>query len=170
MRTGSVRGVLFLLLSLLCTTAAAHNYYVTVCQIDHNVENKALEITFKFFTDDLELALRKDGDDDIRLLRGTSADETDTAVLTYLQKKFKLSVNEQPAELLYVGMEVGLDTTYVYVEAVNMPSLSRIGLRSSILVDLFENHSIIVHARTIGMEKSLLLNKDIESGSIEFHR
>lgn len=170
MRTGSVSGFSLLLLSLLCTTVSSHPYYVTVCQIDHNVETRALEITFKFFTDDLELALREEGDDEVRLLRGSSADDADAHVLAYLQKKFGLSVNEQPAELLYVGKEVGLDTTYVYVEALNTPSLSQVALRSSILIDLFEDHSTIVHVRTVGLEKSLILNKDMESGSIEIRR
>ena len=151
-------------LSLLLST---HAYYVTICQIDHNVEAQTLEITFKFFTDDLERALRDAGDDDLRLTVGVNQDAADPRVLDYLKNKFRLTANEQPAELDYIGKEVGLDTTYVYVEVADTPTLSSVDVRSRIFLELFEEHATIVHVRTIGMEKSVTLKKDTESGTLE---
>ena len=72
----------------------AHAYYVTICQIDHNVETASLEITFKFFTDDLENALREAGDSEARLTVGSDRDEADVLVRDYLNKKFILAVND----------------------------------------------------------------------------
>ena len=146
---------------------SAHAYYVTICQIDHNVETASLEITFKFFTDDLERALREAGDDDIRLTIGAGKNDADAAVSDYVGKKFRLTVNGTPAELDYVGKEVGLDTTYVYVEVLDTPYLSTVDVRSRIFLELFEEHTTMVHVRTVGMEKSLVLKKDTESGTIE---
>lgn len=167
MLRGSASALSLALISLLSTIAASHAFYVTVCQIDHNVATESLEITFKFFTDDLERALRQADDDDIRLVRGSTDDDADSHVLAYLQKKFELTVNDRPVELRYVGKEVEIDSTYVYLEVLNTPRLSKIAVRSSILLELFEDHTTILHVRTVGRNKSLVLQKDSESGVIE---
>lgn len=151
---------------VLSLLVGAHAYYVTICQIDHNVETQSLEITFKFFTDDLERALRE-ADDDIRLTIGGTHDDVDDAVFDYVRRKFHLATNDNPVELTYVGKEVGIDTTFVYVEGASTPTLSRVDVRSRLLLELFDEHTTIVHVRTVGAEKSLTLKKDTDSGELE---
>ena len=148
----------------------AHPFYVTVCQIDHNAETSALEITLKFFTDDLEEELRDVTGSDVRLRRGSERDAADDVIFAYLRRKLGLSTNGQPLELRYVGKEVELDETYVYVEVPDVPELTSLVVRSTILIGLYEDHDTIVHVRAGGEEKSLVLRKDQEVGSVEFAR
>lgn len=156
---------------VLATAATgAHPFYVTVCQIDHNAETDSLEITLKFFTDDLEEELRGVTGERIRLARGRAPDDTDDLIHAYVRRKLALSADGTPLELRYVGKEVEIDETFVYVEVIDVPELTSLVVRSTILIGLYEDHDTIVHVRAGGEEKSLVLRKDQEVGSVEFGR
>ena len=44
-----------------------HPFYISVCSINHNIDTNTLEISFQFFTDDLEQALEINGTGQIYL-------------------------------------------------------------------------------------------------------
>ena len=61
----------------------------------------------------------------MRLVRGSTPDDVDDVLFAYLQRKLALSAGGEALELRYVGKEVELDETYVYVEVTGVPSLRR---------------------------------------------
>ena len=107
---------------------------------------------------------------DIRLVRGSEPDEADAAIFAYLRRKFALAADGNALEPHYVGKEVDIDETFVYLEVPDIPELSSLVIRSTILTGLHEDHDTIVNVRVGGEEKSLVLRKDNEIGSVEFGR
>jgi len=151
---------------LLAATAAAHAFYVTVCRIDHNAETKSLEMTFQFFTDDLELVLRESGHEDLRLVDGARKDSADEAILSYVRRKFALSVNGERAVLNYVGKEVEINNTYVFIEVPGVTRVSDLRIRSTLLIEQFDSHATLVNIKMAGVQKSVSLTKDKEDALV----
>ena len=148
--------------------AAAHPFYVTLCQIDHNPETRGLEITFRFFTDDLEQAL--DADAGTRLFLGTprELDRTDTALFDYLNARVQVDLDGTRATLRFVGKEVEPDLTWCYVDVVDVDAPSHVEVTNRILLERFEAQTNIVHVTVGGTQKSLLLREGAVSGSLTF--
>ncbi len=149
-------------------TATAHPFFVTICQIDHNPETLALEITFRFFTDDLERGLEDHAG--TRLFLGTDreSEATDRHLIDYLTSQVDIATDAGPARLRYVGKEVELDLTYCYVEVPDVPVPSRVSITNRILLEQFESQTNIVHVTVGGTQKSLLLRSGHVSDAVEF--
>ena len=65
-----MKKISFLLASLFVLTAfktGAHEFYLSVTEIEYKEEKQSLQIITRIFTDDFEEVLRKRFDDDIRL-------------------------------------------------------------------------------------------------------
>ncbi len=160
-----------------CLTAAyvslaaivlAHPFYVTICQIDHNPDTRSLEVTFRFFTDDLERAL--DSHAETHLYLGTDRElaETDRHLLDYLASRVRLEVDGEPVELRFVGKEVEPDVSWCYVEVLDVVAPSRLTMTNRILLEHFETQTNIVHATVDGEQRSLLLRAGAAVGTLEF--
>lgn len=139
----------------------AHEFYVSICQIDHNPKTQALEITLKIFTDDLERALQTQQDTD-KVYLGTPKEspQADQYIQHYLQKKLTFVVNNDTLDWSYVGKEVEFDASWCYIEIENVSSLHELRITNKILVELFDRQTNIVHLQAHGQKKSLLLHSD----------
>lgn len=145
-----------------------HQFYVSVTQIDHNAENKSLQITVKMFTDDLEKVLELESGE--RLFMGSEKEYTGTDSLLngYIGKHLFINVNGKEQEVNWVGKEVELDATWCYLEIENVKKLKNIGVKSDLLIEEFEEQTNIVHVKSADESKSLMLSKKETNGTLEF--
>jgi hypothetical protein len=147
-----------------------HPFYVSVCQIDFNSENRTLEIAVKIFTDDFELALEETTDRKFFLGTPRELKEADELIKAYFEDHLKISLNKSEVELNYLGKEVEIDATWCYIESQTMPSSTLQGtitVTNRILLESFEDQSNIVHINAGGKSKSLLLNRIQVTDSVE---
>ena len=147
--------------------AAAHPFYVTVCRIDHNPDTDALEITFTFFSDDLERALTEAAGTPVRVGQRETPD-ADARLFDYLQRRFSLRLGDEPATLRFVGKEVEIDPTWCYVEVLGVADLDTLHVDMRVFYELFDTQTNIVHVRARGQEKSLLLRAGDPPGVLTF--
>lgn len=148
--------------------AAAHPFYVTVCTIDHDAKTQALEITFKIFTEDLESALEEQTQERLRLGSAHESANAGRYIQSYLKRNVMLQADGDTLAFSYVGKEIDVDETWCYVEVTNVPSVSKLTIRNSLLMEKFEAQQNIVHVKVGGKQKSLVLWKDKREGSVEF--
>ena len=160
----------FLLLTLfvIASPLLAHQFYVTITQIDANAEAKSLEITVKIFTDDIEKTLEKETHEKLRLGSKRQNPRAGDLIFNYLRKNLKLQIDGKPAELDFVGFEVELDVTWCYLEVPKVPDPKKITIRNTILLDAFDAQTNIVHFKIGKEQKSLLLHKDKIKDLVEF--
>ncbi len=145
-----------------------HPFYVSICQIDHNTKTKTLEITFKIFAEDLESALEAQGAARLHLGSERESNQADRYIHNYLKSHVTLQVDGDTVAFTYVGKEIEMDEAWCYVEVANVPSVNKLTIRNSILMEQFEAQQNIVHVRVGGKQKSLVLWKDKREGSVEF--
>ncbi len=143
----------------LCSAAApAHEYYVSVTQIQYNPAEKTLEISIRLFTDDLEKALAAENND--RPVRITNNDQNNAVVEKYMRKHFVLTDSRrQPKPWKYIGKENEADATWIYLEIPQEGSLSGFSLRNDLLMDTFRDQVNIVNIRINSDKKTLLYKK-----------
>ncbi len=162
---------LFLLFILLVSSSFAdyrHEYYVSICQIDHNEKTKSLEITFRIFIDDLEKALKEETSHSVYLNTNKEQKNADTVIATYLQSKVQVVVNEKARSFRYVGKEYENDVMWCYVEIPKVKSLKKIGLTNKLLIQQFDSQINIVNVHANGNTKGLYLDSEHIKGQLSW--
>ncbi len=145
-----------------------HAYYLSICEIDHNLHTKALEIAVKIFTDDLEEALEAQGVEKLHLGTPQESKQAGRYIFEYLKNKLTFVVDGDTAAFDYVGKEVEMEVTWCYVEARNVAAVKKIAVSNRLLLERHDEQANIVHVKTGGMRKSLLLHKNKTAATLEF--
>lgn len=160
----------FLLIFFLATAATvfAHAFYVSICSIEENPETMTFEMTYRVFTDDLELAL--DQSNGLKTRLGTSKEyaSADSLMFAYLKDVFRISVNGKPVELKWIGREVELDVTWNYVEAPAPEKIERIEVENRLLFEQHKEQKNIVNITSTKGKKSMILQMGKGKDEVRF--
>jgi len=143
-----------------------HPFHVSVCEIVFNPKNQSLEITHKFFVDDLEEALNAHFNRELDLLQ--NPEDIDAYLQPYLEAKFQLKCDNKPMELIFLGSEFEDDALRCYMEINNISNLSQAEVTNKVLLDTFEDQQNLVHVRVSGKVKSILISNSETSGRVSF--
>ncbi len=145
-----------------------HEFHVAITEIVYNPATKALEITTKIFSDDIERSIKALGGGELRLGDGAEAGNADRLLQDYLQNRLSIEVDGRPARFTWVGKEVELDAVWCYVEITGVERFSTLVVTNRILTELFEDQANVVHVQAYGENKSLFLSKESLSGTVGF--
>ncbi len=151
--------LLHLLTSLLLSF---HPFHVSVMSIHHAPDEKALQITLKIFADDLEEALNDEGFKAsghafVDVLNPKDQQKLDAMVERYLQERFSLKVNGKDVQAFYLGKEMEDLAMWCYFEIKDVEEVKNIEVKSSILTEIFDDQTNIVHVDYGGVVKSMKL-------------
>ena len=149
------------LLALLAA-APAHDFHFSRTDVHWNPETSTCQATARVFTDDLELAIRHDVG-----LRETHAiwlgddqewQGADSAIAGWLGQHFNLRVDGTPVALAWVGKEVELDVSYLYLESqpLNLTGVEPWHAKNTMLFAEFDDQVNEVHLHafdSLGMGK-----------------
>ena len=159
------------LLALLAATPA-HDFHFSRTDVHWNPETSTFQATVRVFTDDLELAIRRHAD-----LRDTHAiwlgddqewQGADSAIAGWLRQHFNLRVDGTPVALTWVGKEVELDVSYLYLESqpLNLTGVEPWHAKNTMLFGEFDDQVNEVHLHAfdslgMGQEKREMLSRDM---------
>jgi hypothetical protein len=151
---------LFLLWSL---PAFKHPIHLCKSDLEYHAPSQTLRLTIAIFIDDLELALRKQGQD--KLFIGTEREKlgTDELILKYVQERFVIKLNHQPIVYQWVGKETERDLTTlrIYLEVPKLVSFKNVSFENKILIEAFDDQKNIVELKLTGKPSGYwLLDKD----------
>lgn len=155
-------------LSLPVVADGLHPLHVSVTEINYDQKDKALEIMIRIFADDLETTMRKRHDMpelDILNPKGKTLDEL---MKDYLNESFSVSLDGKKQSLNYLGNERDGDAFIFYVEVSKVRKWNRISVANSVLTEIFDDQSNLVHVTSAGNVLSLRLNKSNPSGILTF--
>ncbi|WP_372918237.1 DUF6702 family protein [Salegentibacter sp.] len=158
-------GLFFVLTS---SKVTAHEYYLSVTEINYKAESESLQIITRVFTDDFENVLRQRFNDDIRLVKDSEEGPVKKMIERYLRQKLQLKTNGKEHQLKYLGKEYDNDQVILYIEVEKVIPFTEIEINNSILTDLFDDQKNVVHVKVNGVTKSLLLQRDQEKNSLIF--
>lgn len=166
-----MKKISFLLASLFVLTAfktGAHEFYLSVTEIEYKEEKQSLQIITRVFTDDFEEVLRKRFDDDIRLSLDSEEGPVEEMTEKYLNQKLQINIDGKTLQLNYLGKEYDSDQVILYIEVEDVTTFSEIEVNNAILTDLFDDQKNVVHVKVNGITKSMLLQKNSDNQSLIF--
>jgi len=149
----------FALLTL-CLQASApvpHKFYLSNTSIEFNAQTRAIEITSKIFTDDLEHAIEAQCYRYHSLYPQTP--EVYELVKKYIGEKLSLQVGGRNVVLNFIGYSVDNDMTTLFIEG-NYFDPNQVVVGNTILLELFSDQQNIVEVRWSGQSKREYFTKD----------
>jgi len=129
---------------------AEHDIHISKALIEYDETEQALQITLHIFLDDLEAILIEGGAPaKLNLCTEKEHEQGEAFVEQYLRSKFQLVVNDEVAEYNYLGKEISEDflATWCYVEIPNVSNLESLQIKSSILMDLYDDQRNIIQIK-----------------------
>lgn len=147
---------------------SAHPFYVSVATIEHNEQNKILEISCRIFYDDLENELKKEGFSKDDILHPKNKASFEKGLATYLGKNFKIKVNNSPVPIRYLGYQIEEDAAWCYMEAPATGAISQISVLNTLLYQQHPSQTNIIHVTVKGKRKSTKLTLPKTTETFQF--
>lgn len=132
-------------LLMLNTSNHLHPYYVSVVELRNNRNNKMIELTCRFFTDDFESALKNEGFPSIDLIHPSNRHAADQYIFSYITNHLKISVNGRVCSFEYVGYEVKEDAVNSYLQFPFSGQFQQVQVTSDLLYREHPEQSGIYH-------------------------
>ena len=154
-----------IIFSFLILLFSVHPIHVSVTEITWDEKEKELEIIARIFIDDLEASIRKTNDQPELKLLGPS---TDQLVWKYLESRFRISLDGKAQKVKYLGHEIEGDAILCYIQVSNVKKWKEIEVMNSMITELYDDQSNLVHVTVNEKVKSLRLMRDNPSGKLTF--
>ena len=153
------------IISLLLSVFMSHPIHVSVTEISFDEKERELEIIARIFIDDLEASIRKANGQPELTLSGPS---TDQLVRKYIESRFRISLDGRPQNAKYLGHEIEGEAMLCYIQVSNIKKWKEIEVANSMITELYDDQSNLVHVTKSGKVKSLRLMRDNPSGKLSF--
>lgn len=156
--------VLLMMLVLGSSQALAHKFFVGSTEILVNEHTKSIEIIHRLTSHDLEFML---SDMHQQQIEADSA-EYSKMVEDYVAKNFMLKdKNGKLVPLTLIGIEAGLNETFIYQEIEGMKNLKGVSVFHKLLTDYFVNQKNRVIYESPEQSLSLLFDNNTRVQTIK---
>ncbi len=139
---------------------AAHKYYISLTKVYYDQEEKSLQITMRFFIDDVQKTLDNRYETNLELATKNEDKKADFYLNKYITQKFKIKVNNELQNLNYLGKEYENDVVYFYLESKNIESIQSIEIQSTMLYEEFPDQENFVKLSVGTIKKTYILIKN----------
>lgn len=122
----------------------AHEFHTSLAQIQYNTITKSFEVSLRVFTDDLEAALTRENNNQKVSVSDTKL--ADPLLEKYISTHLSvLNKQNQKQPMTFVGKELEVDVTWIYVEISATDDLGGLRIQNTILTELFDDQVNIVN-------------------------
>ena len=142
-----------LLKTLIWFWVAFHPYYLSVTEIEYDSRTGMLGMSCKFFTDDLEEALKAGGNSSLDLVRGDSVRNA-KLMSDYVKRHLKVTVDGREVEMRFIGFENGPEATWCYFEQGKMTAPRTLRVEADLLYETKREQINLFHLRFDGSRRS----------------
>ncbi len=139
---------------------SAHKYYISLTKIDFISERKAVQITMRFFIDDIENTLENRYQTELELATNKENEKSDFYLEKYISQKFKININSSEKTYQYLGKEYENDVVFFYLEVVNIEDINTIIIQNSMLMEDFPEQENYIKINIKNTKKTIILRKD----------
>ena len=146
---------------------SAHKYYLSLTQIEYRSEKKSVQITINVFIDDIETALNRDYNIDLKLHTKKELKDNNVYFLKYLKEKLHFRIDNIPKEFNYIGKEYEGDLVYFYLEIENIKEVNSIEIENKILTKHFLEQQNLIKYKDGDKHKSILLTAKNDKGLLK---
>jgi hypothetical protein len=146
-----------------------HPVHISVTEINYNEKSKSLQITSRFFVDEMELGVRAQRKEpELDILEPKNGLTTKQLISNYLNAHFKVKIDGKPAKINFLGHEKE-DISFVsYLEIENVKKLKTIEVFNDIITEIHDDQSNLVHVTYKEPVKSVRLTHENTSEVFTF--
>ncbi|MGA9271439.1 MAG: DUF6702 family protein [Lutimonas sp.] len=148
-----------LLTSFTLTSFGPHKHYISLTQIEYNQSEKAVQITMRFFIDDLEKAVNSRFDQTLALATAEELKNANVYIERYLENKFKLWINGSEMSPDYLGKKYEDDQVFFFLELNEVLKIDMIEVQNSMLMEIYEEQQNYVKLKIGETDKTFILVK-----------
>jgi len=148
-----------LLLVIPILALGVHKHYISLTKVDFIKEKKVIQVTMKFFIDDIELALENKHGQAMELTTKDENKMADKFLEGYIRQKFKVWVNEEEKAYAYLGKEYENNEVFFYLELENISDIKTIEIQNSMLFEEFEEQQNYIKLNIENVQKTFILLK-----------
>jgi len=152
----------------LALISMVHPLHVSVTEIEMDETDGRLEVMMRVFMDDLELTFRNEYKmPELDILAATSL-SVDQMTEQYMADHFKISLDNVPQKIQYLGHEQEGEAFIFYIEVDKVKKWNTILIRNDILMETYRDQSNLVHVTSNDTVKSLRLTRNRPADKLVF--
>lgn len=156
----------FLVIFIL-SSFAFHKFYVGMFQLEYVPQKKELQITTRLFINDMNEALEKKFHRKTFIAEDNETKEDVILLQKYIMGKFKIQVNNQPKDYIFLSKEIENNVLICYFKIKDIPKINSLEIENTILIELFPEQQNIIQFNNNGKKQSLLLTGETIKGMLK---
>ena len=150
----------FLIALLSWAFLPTHDYYISTTTVRVVPESQQIQLTSRFFIDDIEALMQSKTGENIQLQPDTDTTAIDQFVAAFYRDNLTIEWDGKTLEIKYLGREYQDDLLVVYAEIQPFPSaVDQLVSTVTFLTDFLPGQQNIIHFSAPSNKKSVLLNK-----------
>ena len=161
---------LIILLILPLMAFSLHKYYISLCEIEYVEDKQTVQIILGVFIDDLEVTLNKDHDKKLFLATEKEVLNINEVYEAYLNKHFKVTVNQILKSYNFIGKEYDDDIVRFYLEIIDVKTLKNLEISNTCLIRDFEDQQNIIKLKVKNYHKTFYLDNNNTKGVLNFQK
>ncbi len=158
--------LIFLIIPLFAFTM--HKYYISLTKIDYVKDKKEVQITMRFFIDDVEKVLNNRFNKSFELATKNEPSDTDNHITLYINQKFHVKINDQEKTYQFLGKEYDNDVVYFYLEITDIELINTIEVQNKMLFEEFEEQENYIKLNINNNHKTFILIKNNDKDLLKF--
>lgn len=142
-----------------------HGIYITVIEINHDVDNRNGQVVIKSFSDDLVNALRAMN---FNIPTDANPCEERDFLADYVDKHLQIKVNGKSIDLKISECEIESDTHWIYIDFAQNEAIGKVEVESDWMTELFGNQQNIIKVKSGGQRLNDRLSSQKTSTKLLF--
>jgi len=160
--------ILFLILIIPLFAFGLHKYYISLTKIDFVKNEKSVQITMRFFIDDIEKTLENRYAVELELATEEENKKADIYLEKYIASKFEVIINQDVRIFKFLGKEYENDVVFFYLEITGIESIDQISVQNSMLFEEFPDQQNFVKLNINNSKKTFILRKGNDKEMLNF--
>ncbi len=160
------RIILLVIIPLLAFST--HKYYISLTKIDFIENKKTVQITMRFFIDDIENTLQSRYNVQLGLATKDENKKTNFYLEKYINQKFIVTINNKEKAYKYLGKEYDNDVVFFYLEITDVDKIDEIEIQNNMLMEFFEEQENYIKLNINNIKKTFILIKANDKEMLNF--
>ena len=124
-----------------------HKYHISRCLLNYDKASQTLQISQFLFLDDLEMALRKQGADNLFLCTEKEVEKAEEYLMKYINQHLYIKINKVEKSLDFIGKELSEDLLGVwsYLEITEIDKIEELSIENDILMETYSDQKNVIN-------------------------
>lgn len=149
-----------LLLCFILTSVSVHKFYVSVTEVNYVAAKKEIQITSRYFIDDLNNSLEKKYKTKFYLGSVKESEEQLAILKKYLLENFAIKINSKSKDMIFITKEIEDDVLICYFKVKDISKIATLEVKNTLFFEYLAEQQHITHTQVGTVKRSILLTAD----------